>query len=96
MIFCLKNIRSGKQTFAGVLEFIADNGTCILPRNVNKFNFQGLSYMLYSNRFQSISYHHSSLTYNLATSTSATSTTSTSATSTNTTNTNTANTLLGL
>lgn len=41
MIFCLKNIRSGKQTFAGVLEFIADNGTCILPRNVNKFNFQG-------------------------------------------------------
>jgi hypothetical protein len=34
MIFCLKNIRTGKQTFAGVLEFIADNGTCILPKNV--------------------------------------------------------------
>ncbi len=35
MIFCLKNIRTGKQTFAGVLEFIADNGTCVLPKNVS-------------------------------------------------------------
>jgi len=34
MIFCLKNIRTGKQTFVGVLEFIADEGTCILPKNV--------------------------------------------------------------
>ena len=34
MIFCLKSFKSGKQTFAGVLEFVADNGTCILPKHV--------------------------------------------------------------
>ncbi len=34
MIFCLKSLKTGKQTFVGVLEFVADNGTCIIPEHV--------------------------------------------------------------
>ena len=37
MIFCLLNSHNGKQTFVGVLEFIAPDGKCFLPNWVPKF-----------------------------------------------------------
>ena len=31
MIFCIQNTFLNKMTYVGVLEFVADEGTCILP-----------------------------------------------------------------
>lgn len=36
-IFCVKNIFSNKQIFAGVLEFVAPEGKCIIPDWMFKF-----------------------------------------------------------
>ena len=32
MIFSLKNVTSGKKTYVGVIEFLADEGCCFIPQ----------------------------------------------------------------
>lgn len=43
MIFCIQNMFLNKQTYVGVLEFVAEEGICILPTQI----FQNLGLELY-------------------------------------------------